>query len=128
VKSKDIYKTMAIVVVGWLSGYLIAENVFMDSSAVTGYALLCGWFFTAYLAAKFNGSLAGAICVVFIVSGISFCWGISGSNLFYHDIHGAGIIHIFIISMAHGVMVSSPAFFNLVFDVWVGKLEKMVSY
>lgn len=109
---KRIILGAAIVGGSWIIGGVTTLYLFADSPSRGAYALLVGWWFSAYLASKFEIPMTSAVplgatyYIMFIMSGLL------GKDWFYHDIQGANIGWILVLGLTNTVAIVSPILFD----------------
>lgn len=108
-------------IAGWIGGYVIAWLILADSPAVSAYRYLIGWWFAAYLVAKFQIPISAVVplgilyFIVFVISALL------GRNWFYHDIQGSGIGHILLMAITQSLFIVSPLLFDR-FVTWLKRI------
>lgn len=114
-KIKRIVLGAAIAGGGWIIGGAIPLYLFADSPSRGAYALLVGWWFSAYLGSKLEIPMTSAIplgaayYIMFVTSGLL------GKDWFYHDIQGANIGWILMLGLTNSIAVVSPILFDSLF-------------
>lgn len=105
-----------IAAVSWIAGYVVTHLIGDGMSAVSAYALIIGWWLTAYAAAVFQVQmtatlpLGGLYFIFFLVAGFV------GNTWFYRDVESLGVPMVFLVGFTQAVGVVSPIFFNSIFQ------------
>ncbi|MGH1360725.1 MAG: hypothetical protein ACRBC3_18350 [Burkholderiaceae bacterium] len=96
----------------WGIGYYIVREMTSGMSGSIGYAIVSGWWFTAYISAHLRINLATffvLLLVTFILAMI--LWGV-GSDLLYRDNSALSFEQASLIGAMQALVVASPVVFN----------------
>jgi len=110
-----VFRGALIATAGWIVGDGATRAVFSYSPTVSAYAALVGWWFTAYLSAKFTlPASSSALLAVgyFLLFQIA---AISGYDWFYEDACCLTVSMALGIGLVQSFVVSSPIMFDYVF-------------
>lgn len=105
----------AIAATGWIIGGSVMRYLFDDSPAVSAYASLVGWWFTAYLSSRFDLPII-TIVPLGVVSYVLFLIAaIGGYTWFYRDAYALTVPMALGLGLAQAFIVSSPIVFDWTF-------------
>lgn len=100
----------------WIAGYWVIRFVGDGMSAVDAYALLVGWWFTAYISSRFALSIAAAVLlslgywVLFVIAALV------GQPWFYRDVLDLTFPAMLWIGLLQAVVIGSPILFDRLFQ------------
>lgn len=123
---RSVFVGLAVSAISWLAGYFLTLVLSDGLSGSAAYALVGGWWFTAYTAAIFAVPLSAALplggiyFLVFVVSAIT------GTSWLYHDVASLPLLAVFGIGLLQSFFVASPILFNNFFGFCVGFLPNWV--
>jgi len=122
-----------IVAMSWFIGYWITRFFGQGAEAVIGYAIIGGWWFTAYISAKLVLHISLVIPLFFGYFLLFTIAGITGEASFYRDIYSLSFNNISFsvflfflgINLAQSFFICSPVIFDWLFrkiiSVWPKK-------
>lgn len=102
--------------ISWVAGYWVTRLIGDGMSAVDAYALLVGWWLTAYVSSRFALSIAAAILlslgywVLFMVAALA------GQPWFYRDIFALTFPTMLWIGLLQAAVIGSPILFDRLFQ------------
>ncbi|MBW8363856.1 MAG: hypothetical protein K0M39_04835 [Rhizobium sp.] len=102
--------------ISWIAGYWMIRFVGGGMSAVDAYALLVGWWFTAYVSSRFALSIAVAVLlslgywVLFVIAALV------GQPWFYRDVLDLTFPAVLWIGLLQAVVIGSPILFDRLFQ------------
>lgn len=112
---KQVILGAAIIGGSWVVGGALMLYLFSDSPSRGAYALLVGWWFSAYLSSKLEIPVTSVIPLG-VVYYVAFTMsGLFGKDWFYHDIQGANVGWILLLGLTNTIAVVSPILFDWIF-------------
>jgi|tagenome__1003787_1003787.scaffolds.fasta_scaffold20778468_3 hypothetical protein len=112
----------AIAAISWGVGYALTKWLTVGTSAAAAYALLVGWWLTAYVSSLARLSLSSVIPLWTVYVALFLGAQVSGKTWFYRDTASLGFLSGISIVIAQSVIVISPILFDTTvrraFRIW----------
>lgn len=105
--------------VGWVIGGFVTGSLFEDSPAVSAYASLVGWWFTAYLSSRFDLPIMTIVPLGVVGYVLFLATAIAGYPWFYRDAYALTIPMALWLGLAQAFIVSSPILFDWMFRQFI---------
>lgn len=98
----------------WGLGYVLTLAFGQGMAAVDSYAVIVGWWLTAYVAAVLNVPV-GSAAILALLHLIAFVFAaLTNHSWFYRDVESLPAMSIFVIGGLQAVVVAAPLIFNWV--------------
>lgn len=101
--------------ISWGLGYAITQLLAEGLSSVSAYALLSGWWLTAYTASVFRVTIKAAIPLAALYLILFLLAALGGQTWFYRDVSSLTSISILAIGAIQAAVIASPILFNSAF-------------
>lgn len=99
----------------WGTGYAVTQLLAQGFSSALAYALLSGWWLTAYTASVFRVTVRAAIPLAALYLVLFFLAALTDQTWFYRDVSSLTLLSILTLGAAQAVVVASPILFNSAF-------------
>jgi len=101
--------------VSWAVGYFATLAIGQGLSAVSAYAVIVGWWLTAYISASFSLPVAAVVPLFVGYLALFLVATISGQSWFYRDVVSLTVPEALGIGLAQALAVCSPLLFDWLF-------------
>lgn len=102
--------------ISWGVGYWVTRFVADGMSAVDSYALLMGWWLTAYVSSRFALSIATAVSLFFGYWMLFIIAALTGQTWFYKDALEITFPAVLWIGLLQASVIGSPILFDRIFQ------------
>ena len=99
----------------WTLGYLATFALCQGMSAASAYAVIVGWWFTAYVSSHFALPVAAAIPIAVGYLALFLIASFSGETWFYRDIASLSMSMVFGLGVVQALAIGSPILFDGLF-------------
>ena len=110
----------AIGTMSWGVGYVVTQILAQGLSSVSAYALLSGWWLTAYTASVFRVTTKAAIPLAMLFLVLFLLAALGGQTWFYRDVSSLTLLSMLGIGAVQAVVTASPILFNSAFHKVTG--------
>ena len=101
--------------ISWFVGYFVARLLGEGMSGVSAYAVLVGWWLTAYVSSRFTLPITTMLPLSVAYLALFFIAAISGQSWFYRDVSALTFPALLWIGLVQAVAISSPILFDWLF-------------
>lgn len=115
-----IRRTLAgavIATVSWIIGYFATRAVTEGMSATSAYAVLVGWWFTAYVASRVAIPVLAAAPLSAAYFALYLFAAIGGQSWFYGDVSSLTLVQTLGIGLLQAAIIGSPILFDGLFRI-----------
>lgn len=117
-----------VIAAAWLIGYYAVRLFGKGFSAVEAYALIVGWWLSAYAVAKFEVPISSTIPVGSSYFVVFLAAAFLKLDWFYRGTQEADIGSILLIGFLQTAAVVSPVFFNWIVDYLRNAITKKIGH
>jgi hypothetical protein len=116
-----LFRGSGIAFLSWAAGYLVTLSIFNGEQSAANYAVMVGWWLTAYVSTTFALPIGTIVplCIVYILFFLIVAY--IGKQWLYHDVVSLSASSKIWVGFLQSVLVASPIGAD-----WL--VRKMISY
>ena len=104
-----------IAAISWIAGVWLVHILLKGLDATEAYAVIVGWWLTAYISSKLVLHISLVIPLFFMFLSLFIIAAACGQSWFYREISSLSLVDLFEIGLAQSLFVCSPIIFDYLF-------------
>lgn len=98
----------------WSLGYVLTLALGQGMAAVDAYAVIIGWWLTAYVAAVLNVPVGSAAILALLHLVVFVFAAVTNHSWFYRDVESLSAMSIFVVGGLQALVIAAPLIVNWV--------------